>query len=314
MPVALIFGYGLIGKAFAERLRQEDYRIIATARDASKRAALTVQGMTAIDPSDPEALKAAFAAASAILITPAPTDEGCPAFHALTAIHPPLFTGEVAGEVPPEGALHRGFAPSTPSGFPSASRKWIGYLSTTGVYGDRGGGWVFEDQPANPQSPEAHRRLKAENQWRSLIHHDVAAFRLPGLYGAGRSALDKLKDGTARRIHKPDQVFSRLYDADAAEALWCSLQRPRAGGIYNLCDDEPAAADEVVAYAARSYGFALPPLIAWDDPSLSPAVRRFYSENKRASNALAKAELGWRPRFPTYREGLAHIASHLSLR
>ncbi|MFT4091540.1 MAG: SDR family NAD(P)-dependent oxidoreductase [Asticcacaulis sp.] len=272
-----MFGYGLIGQAFGQRSRAEGYGLMATARDADKRDALTQDGISAIDPADALALGQAAEAASAILITSPPTDEGCPAFEALWP-----YLQNVTG-------------------------KWIGYLSTTGVYGDHGGGWVFEDTPVNPQSREAARRVTAENQWRSLTGHDVVVFRLPGLYGAGRSVIEKLQDGTARRIHKPDQVFSRLYDVDAADALWLSVENPRAGAVYNLCDDEPAPADLVIEYAAQTYGFKLSPSILWDDPCLSPAVRRFYAENKRVSNALAKAELGWRPRFPTYREGLADI-------
>lgn len=279
MPAALIFGYGLIGGAFAERLRQEGYDIIATAREVEKRDALKDAGIDAFDPADAVALARAFGAASVVLITPAPTDEGCLAFERISSCL------------------------SASCG----TRKWIGYLSTTGVYGDRGGGWVFEDQSPAPQSREAHRRVLAERQWQSLSGHDVAVFRLPGLYGFGRSVIEKLRDGTARRIHKPDQVFSRLYDTDAAEALWLSVQNPRAGAVYNLCDDEPAPADFVVEYAAQTYGFALPPVIQFDDPALSQAARRFYAENKRVSNARAKAELGWRPQFPTYREGLADI-------
>lgn len=273
MATVLVFGFGLIGSAFARRVRREGHEIIATARTPDKRQQLAAEGIRAIDPADPDLLAEAVREASAILVTPAPTDEGCLAFAAV-------------------------------SPFLDAQARWIGYLSTTGVYGDHGGGWVFEHMSVNPQSPEAARRVRAENQWLILAHHTVAVFRLPGLYGRGRSVIDRLKDGTARRIHKPGQVFSRLYDQDCAEALWLSMQKPRSGAIYNLCDDEPAPADTVIEYAARTFGLALPPLVAWDDPALSPAVRRFYAENKRVSNALAKAELGWRLRFPTYREGL----------
>ncbi|MDC7676640.1 SDR family oxidoreductase [Asticcacaulis machinosus] len=281
---ALIFGYGFIGAAFAEALHAEGYAISATARTPEKRAELTAQGMNAVDPADPTALKAALDQATVILLTAAPNDEGCPAFTALS-------THLVSA--------------------PGLARRWIGYLSTTGVYGDRDGGWVFEDSPLNPLSREGQRRRDAERQWLELGQTTgdcVTVFRLPGLYGPGRNVLERLMDGTARRIHKPGQVFSRLYDTDCATALLASVRRPRAGGIYNLCDDEPAPADEVLVYAAHTYGFEVPPEIAFDDPNLSGGMKRFYAENKRVSNALAKAELGWRPQYPTYKEGLEQCA------
>lgn len=214
--------------------------------------------------------------ATAILITPSPDDDGCPAFAALP-------------------------------GF-SLSGKWIGYLSTTGVYGDRDGGWVFEDSALLPTSTEGRRRVMAESQWLGV---GAQVFRLPGLYGPGRNVIERLRDGTARRIHKPDHVFSRLHHDDCATALMASLTRPRPGGIYNLCDDEPAPADTVLEYAAALTGLPLPPVIAWDDPSLSGKMLRFYNDNKRVSNARAKAELGWRPQYPTYREGLNAILASI---
>ena len=269
---ALIFGYGFIGDAFARSARHAGYDISATARTAEKREGLAAQGVTPVDPTDVEALQAAYAEADAVLITPAPGDDGCPAFAALK----------------PLGAQH----------------KWIGYLSTTGVYGDRGGGWVFEDSALEPTSNEGRRRVLAESQWLGV---GAQVFRLPGLYGPGRNVIERLMDGTARRIHKPDHVFSRLHHDDCATALMASLNRPRAGGVYNLCDDEPAPADAVLAWAAELCGQPLPPQIAFDDPGLSPNMKRFYQDNKRVSNARAKAELGWHLRYPTYREGLADI-------
>ncbi|ADU13286.1 NAD-dependent epimerase/dehydratase [Asticcacaulis excentricus CB 48] len=272
-----MFGYGFIGEAFAGLCRARGYCISATARTAEKRAFLSGQGIDAVDPLSLH-LSDTAAAADLILITPAPDDAGCPAFAALgTALR-------------------------------DAPRKWLGYLSTTGVYGDRGGGWAFENQALTPLSTEGRRRVQAESQWQSLSdQHDVAVFRLPGLYGVGRSVIERLRDGTARRIHKPGQVFSRLYDTDCADALLRSAERRRAGAVYNLCDDEPAPADAVLVWAAQAFGFAVPPKIPFDAPDLSPGMRRFYTENKRVSNALAKAELGWRPQFPTYREGLHDV-------
>lgn len=274
-PRLLIFGYGFIGAAFADAARA-GYDIAATARTPEKRSELTAQGLTAIDPAEPVALAEALGNAAGILITPAPDDDGCPAFAAF-------------------------------SGF-DLSGKWIGYLSTTGVYGDRGGGWVFEDSALIPTSTEGRRRVLAENQWLGV---GAQVFRLPGLYGPGRNVIERLRDGTARRIHKPGHVFSRLHHDDCATALMASLSRPNPGGIYNLCDDEPAPADTVLEYAAALTGLPLPPVIAWDDPSLSGKMLRFYNDNKRVSNARAKAELGWRPQYPTYREGLSAIWNDL---
>jgi nucleoside-diphosphate-sugar epimerase len=274
----LIFGYGFIGNAFADLARAAGHTIIATARDPEKRASLDAEGLTTVDPGDPQALEATVAMVSALLITPAPGDDGCPAFAMLEP--------------------HLRAAPD----------KWIGYLSTTGVYGDRNGGWVWEDSALLPSSTEGRRRVLAESQWRGLSGHRVSTFRLPGLYGPGRNVIERLRDGTARRIHKPGHVFSRLHHDDCATALLAALAR-RTNDSFNLCDDRPAPADEVLLYAADLIGIAPPPAIAWDDPHLSPATRRFYADNKRVSNARAKAVLGWRPRYPTYVEGLAALLS-----
>ena len=135
----------------------------------------------------------------------------------------------------------------------------------------------------------------------------VTLHRLPGIYGPGRSAFDRLREGRARRVAAPGQVFSRIHVDDLAAGLEASIARPRAGGIYNLCDDEPAPNSEVVAYAARLLGMEPPPETVLNLEAMAPAARRFYAETKRVSNARAKAELGWRPMYPTYREGLAAI-------
>ena len=269
MPRAFIFGYGFIGNAFADAARAAGFDLTATARTAEKRDALTVQGIAAVDPADPAALRDA-AGADAVLITPAPDDDGCPAFRAL---------GALIGRPP-----------------------WIGYLSTTGVYGDRGGGWVFEDSALTPSSTEGKRRALAESQWLTKGAH---LFRLPGLYGPGRNIIERLRDGTARRVHLDGHVFSRLHHEDCAAALMASVARPRPGRAYNLCDDKPASAEEVLLFAAGLTGFAAPEPTAFDD--LPASTRRFYADNKRVANARAKAELGWRPQYPTYREGLSAI-------
>lgn len=181
---------------------------------------------------------------------------------------------------------------------------WMGYLSTTGVYGDRQGGWVFEDSATHPQSTEAQRRAVAEAAWLGV---GAAVFRLPGIYGPGRSVFDRLRSGTARRLVRPGQVFSRIHVDDLAAGIAASLARPRPGSVYNLCDDEPAPAADVTAYGARLLGLEPPPEEPFDAAAVSQPALRFWSESKRVSNALAKAELGWRPACPTYREGLAAV-------
>ncbi len=185
--------------------------------------------------------------------------------------------------------------------------RWIGYLSTTGVYGDRGGNWVDEDTLPRPTSDRGARRLSAETAWRALGDAQgvaVQIFRLPGIYGPGRSALDSLRDGTARRIEKLGQVFSRVHRDDIVQSLYASMLRPHAGRIYNICDDEPAPPHEVVSFAADLLGITPPPLIAYDQADLSPMARSFYEENKRVTNNRMKEELGVVLKYPTYREGL----------
>jgi nucleoside-diphosphate-sugar epimerase len=184
---------------------------------------------------------------------------------------------------------------------------WIGYLSTVGVYGDRGGEWVDETTPPAPVSERSRERLAAENAWRALgirSGKPVHVFRLAGIYGPGRNALGQLAAGTARRIVKPGQVFNRIHVEDIAAVLMASIERPKAGAIYNLADDEPAPPQDVVAYAARLAGVEPPPEIPFEKAGLGAMPSSFYAECKRVSNRLIKAELGVELRYPTYREGL----------
>lgn len=277
-----VFGMGYVGAAFSRALRARGWEIAATARDADQADRLRAQGITSADPDDREAMAAALQGVNAVLVTAPPGPDGCPALESL---------------VP---------ALAQTKAFPD----WIGYLSTTGVYGDYEGRWVFETAPLKAQSVEGARRVGAERDWREVgrgMGLTVTAFRLPGIYGPGRSALDRLRAGEGRRIVKPGQVFSRIHVDDIVSGLLTSLERPRAGGIYNLVDDEPAPPQDVMEHAARLLGVPVPPDLPFNELGMSPATRRFYAENKRVSNALAKAELGWRPAYPTYREGLAAI-------
>jgi nucleoside-diphosphate-sugar epimerase len=283
----LVFGFGYTGKALARRLLAKGWTVAATARKAEDRAAAEAAGVQPVDPADPAAMAEAAGRADAILVTAPPDETGCPG---LAALAPAIAA---AGAFP----------------------DWIGYLSTTGVYGDRQGRWVFETSALNAQSVEGARRVAAERDWLQMgrgMGLIVTVFRLPGIYGPnveglGRSPFDRLRQGTARRLVKPGHVFSRIHVDDLVAGLEASIARPRAAGIYNLCDDEPASSADVTAYAARLLGMAPPPEEPYDPAALSPAAQRFWAECKRVSNALAKAELGWRPAYPSYREGLQAI-------
>ena len=277
-----VFGYGYSARSLARRLEPEGWQVTATARDPAQASALEAEGVTAIPISDRTGLVEALTTTQALLITAPPDASGCPGLRAL---------------VP---------AIAQANAFPD----WMGYLSTTGVYGDRRGGWVTEASRLAAQSMEGARRVGAERDWLEVgrgMGLTVEVFRLPGIYGPGRSALDRVRAGEARRVAAPGQVFSRIHVDDLAAGLAASIAHPRPGGIYNLCDDEPAANSEVIAYAAGLLGLPVPPEVPLAEAGLSPLAQRFYAESKRVSNAHAKAELGWRPAFPTYREGLAAI-------
>jgi nucleoside-diphosphate-sugar epimerase len=188
--------------------------------------------------------------------------------------------------------------------------RWLGYLSTTGVYGDRGGGWVDETARLLPTGERGRRRVGAEQGWLGLWHDSgvpVHIFRLAGIYGSGRSPFDGMRAGTAKRIDKPGQVFSRIHVEDLATVLVASIAQPRPGAVYNVCDDDPAPSQAVVAHAARLLGVPPPPLVPFEAAGLSPMARSFYDDNKRVSNRLIKTELGMRLRYPDFRAGLAAI-------
>jgi nucleoside-diphosphate-sugar epimerase len=188
--------------------------------------------------------------------------------------------------------------------------EWIGYLSTVGVYGDQDGRWVDETTPPKPNSDRTEARVEAEEAWLQFGEETgipTHVFRLAGIYGPGRSAFDKLMAGTARRIKKDGQVFSRIHVADIASVLEASIARPRAGAIYNVADDEPAAPEAVVAYAAELLGVPPPPEVDFAEADLSAMARSFYEGSRRITNARIKSELGVKLRYPTYREGLAAL-------
>ena len=212
--------------------------------------------------------------------------------------------------VPPDGegdpVLRHGLGPRATL----PDLVWCGYLSTTGVYGDRGGEWVDETAPPAPSTERGARRLAAETAWRAFAGKrevPLDIFRIAGIYGPERSQLEAVRAGRAKRIEKPGQVFSRIHVHDLVAVIRAAIAHSAPGRVYNVADDEPAPPGEVVAHAARLLGQAPPPPIPFDEAELSPMARSFYAESKRVSNRRIKTELGITLRHPTYREGLAAL-------
>lgn len=277
----LLMGCGYSARRFAERHGTRFARILATARTAEKAAELQALGMDAFI-FDGQTVAGDLAAALGDVS------------HVLSSIPPGNGQGDPALSV---------LAPS----LSRAPLKVLGYLSTTGVYGDRGGAWVDEATPPRPTGPRGKRRFEAENVWRAFAAErgaHVLLFRLPGIYGPGRNALVQLKAGTARRVVKPGQVFSRIHVDDLADTVAAAFAVPQAGEAWNVADDEPAPPQDVVAFAARLMGTEPPPEIPFEQAAMSPMAQSFWAENKRVANAAIKTRLGVRLSFPTYREGL----------
>lgn len=281
----IIFGFGYSARFCAEKIRQNnpDIRITVTRRNESAVNTLRAEGWDAHVFNDANTfaaprLLAALKSATHLLISAPPDELGDPVLKVL--------------ETPLMAAPHL---------------QRVLYLSTVGVYGDHQGAWVDEGTAPRPSSPRSHLRLAAEQQWMDFATNkgaDLGIFRLSGIYGPGRSAIENMKAGTARRIIKPHQVFNRIHVADIAGAIHTALHYSGEINIYNLTDDEPAPPQDVVAYAANLLGLPCPPDIPFEAAKLSEMGRSFYSENKRVSNARIKAELGYHFICPTYREGL----------
>ncbi|MEM1037183.1 MAG: SDR family NAD(P)-dependent oxidoreductase [Pseudomonadota bacterium] len=264
-----LFGPGYVAKALAGLWRGE---VIGTYRSEESRKRIEALGLSAVSVEDFVGLKV-FMEHAHVVISAAPTDVGCPG---LAAIGPYAMTA-----------------------------KSVTYLSTTGVYGDLGGGWAFEWTPVAPGSARAKRRVAAEDGWLS-VRSDVRIVRLPGIYGPGRSPFDRVRDGRARQIIKPGQVFSRAHRDDIARGL-LALIKSDTKGVFNLCDEEAAPPQDVPAYAYELLGLDVPPGVPIEQADLSDMARSFYAECKRVSNAKLKAATGWRPVYPTYREGLRAV-------
>ncbi|WP_340244412.1 SDR family oxidoreductase [Sulfitobacter pontiacus] len=274
----LSIGHGFSARALAARLVPQGWRIVGTTRSPDKADAIADTGVEPVvwPGADLGALIAQF---PNVLVSAGPDSAGDPVLNAV------------------EDAVIRA-APDL---------RWVGYLSTTGVYGDHDGNWVDEDTPLTPSTKRGRARVTAEARWQAISDLPLHIFRLAGIYGPGRGPFAKVRAGTARRIIKQGQVFSRIHVEDIAQALELSLQRPDPGAVYNLCDDDPAPPQDVIAHAAELLGLPVPPAIPFDQADMTPMARSFYAESKKVRNDRIKQALGWAPQFPTYRAGLAAL-------
>ncbi|BBU57961.1 NAD(P)-dependent oxidoreductase [Mameliella alba] len=274
----LSLGHGFSARALAPLLLSEGWEVIGTTRDPAKLEAMRATGVTPILWQE-DSVSEALDRATHLLMSAAPDAEGDPALR--------LVGPAIAASAP--------------------RIEWAGYLSTTGVYGDHQGGWVTEDTPLDPATRRGQLRVEAEAAWAAVPGLPLHIFRLAGIYGPGRGPFAKLRKGTARRIIKPNQVFSRIHVEDIAQVLRASIARPNPGAAYNLCDDAPAPPQDVIACAAEMLGMPIPPEVPFEEAELSPMARSFYGESKRVCNARIKEELGVTLRYPDYQSALAAI-------
>ena len=276
--VLLSLGHGYSARALGRLLLSEGWQVIGTSREpaAPEGAATEIIRWPGSD------LRRAMEAASHMLVSIAPTAEGDPVL----------------------SSLSREIAAATPH------LEWVGYLSTTAVYGDHGGGWVDEETPLAPTTERGRWRVAAEAAWQEIARVSglpLHIFRLAGIYGPGRGPFAKLRAGKARRIIKPGQVFSRIHVEDLARVLKASMENPRPGAIYNVCDDKPAPPQDVIAKAADLLGLPVPPAEDFASAEMSPMARHFYAESKRVRNERMKRELGVELLYPDYESGLASL-------
>jgi nucleoside-diphosphate-sugar epimerase len=270
-PTLLSIGHGFSARALARLLIAEGWHVIGTTRSPGKAAQLAAEGVEPlIWPGNP----LPFDRATHVLSSVSPDDGGDPVL---------AEAGEALA-----AATHL---------------EWVGYLSTTGVYGDRDGDWVDEASELLPSTQRGRARVDAEAGWLALglpLH----IFRLAGIYGPGRGPFEKVRRGTARRIIKEGQVFSRTHVDDIAQVLASSIRQPNPGAVYNVCDDDPAPPEDVIAHAAELLGLPVPEAVAFEDADLTPMARSFYAESKRVRNDRIKGELGVKLLYPSYRDGL----------
>ena len=277
------FGHGYSAQALARRLVPKDWRIIGTTRNEDKLGTMMQAG---IEPRLwPGAnMLPALDAATHLLISAAPTSDGDPVLNALQQ--------EIAKR--------------------ADQFEWVGYLSTTGVYGDHQGDWVDENAPLTPATGRGIARVAAESAWREIQGLNLHIFRLAGIYGPGRGPFAKVRNGTARRIIKPGQVFSRTHVEDIAQILEASINRPNPGAAYNVCDNDPAPPEDVIAYAAELLGLPIPPAEDFETAEMTPMARSFYAESKKVHNDRIKEELGVVLKYPDYRAGLKALLAQES--
>lgn len=259
MADLLIFGMGYSARRIAERARACGWSVVGTTR-------VGADGTLPFD--DGDAVVRALARATHVLSSVPPKDDADPVLE--------RYGAAIAARGP-----------------------WLGYLSSTGVYGDAGGAWVDETAPLGGRRPA---RRSADRAWLAM---GARVFRLPGIYGPGRSALDRVAAGTAHRVALPDQVFSRIHVDDLATGVVAGFDAP--AGAYNLADDMPSSQDDVMAFAAGLLGLPPPPVVALE--TLSPMARGFYAENRRVANGKARRGLDWTPRYPDYRAGLRALSA-----
>ncbi len=274
----LSLGHGYTSRELARQLVPAGWHIVATSRSAD-----TPQEGVDLRQWPGDDLRDAFEQATHLLTSIAPGEAGDPVLNALA--------DQIAA------------APRL---------RWVGYLSTTAVYGDHQGGWVDETTPLNPATRRGHWRVAAERAWQDFAEEQSLSlhiFRLAGIYGPGRGPFAKLRAGTARRIVKPGQVFSRIHVEDIARTLIASMNAPNPGAIYNVCDDDPAPPQDVLGFAAELLGLPVPPEEDWETAQMSPMARSFYAESKRVRNDRIKRELGVKLKYPDYRTGLRALAA-----
>lgn len=273
----LVFGLGYIGSAVARAAATIGFVVMGTSRSATIPSDSAITGIDLADAAP------AVMQATHLLCTAPPDAAGDPALSRY---------GEAIATAP--------------------RLRWIGYLSTTGVYGDRNGGWVDEDTAPAPMSDRSRRRLAAEQDWRRLAAHcAVDIFRLAGIYGPGRSTLDDVRAGRARRVIRPGHAFGRIHRDDIVRAVLAAMGQERTSGVrvLNIVDDEPAESAEVVAEAARLLGVAAPEAVPFEQivDTMSPMARSFWAENRKVSSQRTQQMLGLRWRYPNYRAGLRAI-------
>ncbi len=276
-----IFGYGYSAAYIARALVAKGWNVTGTTRSIEKFSAIKADGVTPVLwPSDqvPD-----FTGATHLLISAGPDKDGDPVLRAL------------GSRIEQEGTHF----------------EWVGYLSTTGVYGDRAGGWVDETDSPTPSTKRGEWRVAAETAWQNT-QLPIHIFRLAGIYGPGRGPFAKVRNGTARRIIKKGQVFSRIHVEDIAATVLASIEHPNAGAIYNVCDNNPAPPEDVIAEAARLLNLPIPIDEPFETAEMTPMARSFYAESKRVSNRRIVEELGVTLKYPNYKTGLVALMAQES--